>query len=282
MINVFQEENWSYWTKFWRHLKKNLWRVDFILGLFLGGMGLGVFWVVLLFLFWFGLFVVEFLKFFLLLFFLMLNETLAGKIPHETSQAIHPGFYVLSKYMDPACAAACCQVHYILSIHAPEWFLLKPLSFIVGDVRLCREQLILTEVGVELPDWLSTEDNRHWVTLQGRRIQQTVGFVFLWSISFTFLDNMCFVLSLFHIINWQWLRIQFFFSFCFSCVPRNWREKRCCVFQAKPGCPLQKSWCVLLHPVLNHLEVPSQTITPRCFTFSNRELRGWTFGVHLS
>lgn len=143
----------------------------------------------------------------------MLNETLAGKIPHETSQAIHPGFYVLSKYMDLACAAACCQVHYILSIHAPEWFLLKPLSFIVGHVRLCREQLILTEVGVELPDWLSTEDNRHWVTLQGRRIQQAVGFVFLWSISFTFLDNMCFVLSLFHIINWQWLRIQFFFPF---------------------------------------------------------------------
>lgn len=24
MINVFQEENWSYWTKFWRHLKKSV------------------------------------------------------------------------------------------------------------------------------------------------------------------------------------------------------------------------------------------------------------------
>lgn len=50
----------------------------------------------------------------------MLSEILAGKMPHETSQTIHPVFYVLVKYMDRACAAACCQVHYILSIHAPK------------------------------------------------------------------------------------------------------------------------------------------------------------------
>jgi len=62
--------------------------------------------------------VVVFLKFFLLLFFLMLSEILVGKMPHETSQTIHPVFYVLLKYLDPACAPACCQVHYILSIHS--------------------------------------------------------------------------------------------------------------------------------------------------------------------
>lgn len=27
----------------------------------------------------------------------------------------------------------------------------------------------------------------------------------------------------------------------------------------------KKAWCVLLHPVLDHLEVPSQIITPWCF-----------------
>lgn len=76
--------------------------------------------MVWLFFVWFGLFMVDFLNFFLIFSFLMLNEILAGEIPHETSQAIHPVFYMLSKYTDAACAAACCQVHSILSIHAPQ------------------------------------------------------------------------------------------------------------------------------------------------------------------
>lgn len=205
----------------------------------------------------------------------MFNEILAGKMPHETSQAIHPVFYVLSKYMDPARAAACCQVHYILSIHAPKWFLLKPLSFIVGDGRLWGEQLILSEMGVELPDWWSIEDSRHWVSLQGRRIQQTVGFVFLWSVSFTFLDNMCFVLPLFHIINWQWLRILIFFPFCFSHVPRNWTGKWCSVFQIKPLCPLQKS---LVYFTASSVKSPRSAITNN-YTSVLHILKKWEAGL---
>lgn len=94
--------------------------MDFILSSFLypGCLVLVVFgvWGFFVWVFLMGVF----LKFFLLFLFLMLHEILAGKMPRETSLTIHPVFYVLLKYMDPACAAACCQVHYILSIRAPK------------------------------------------------------------------------------------------------------------------------------------------------------------------
>ena len=89
----------------------------------------------------------------------MLSEILVGKMPHETSQTIHPVFYVLLKYLDPACAPACCQVHYILSIHSSKWFFAEASSHSLLEMTDTVERAADPHGGgVELPDWLPAED----------------------------------------------------------------------------------------------------------------------------
>lgn len=125
-------------------------------------MGLGV---VLLFLFWFGLYVVNFLRFFLLFFFLIPNEILAGKIPHETSQAISPCvLHIIKIHVSSLCS---CLLSGLFHPEHPCPPVIPAGASLIhcGRWQTLRRAADPHRGGSGAARLLSTEGSRHWVSL---------------------------------------------------------------------------------------------------------------------